>query len=146
MGLPRHAIVRACHGMPQGTPWRARTIRLLSPRHPVLLSLKIPIDPEREAHAVLAFASGASWGNEVLRAQVRSADARVLGVRLRLFYDGAVSRLRRLVVSDLWFFVTCRERACRWNASKLPRTTMTEPLLAVQEERHRQECLCHKSV
>ena len=44
-GMPRHAVVRACHGMPQGTPWRARTILLLSPRHPVLLQLEIPTDP-----------------------------------------------------------------------------------------------------
>ncbi len=47
LGLPRHAIVWACHGMPQGTPWRARTILLLSRRRPVLLQLEILIDLER---------------------------------------------------------------------------------------------------
>jgi hypothetical protein len=49
---------------------------------------------------------------------------------------GAMSRLRRRVVSDRRFFVTCRGRACCWNASKLARMAVTQPLLAVPEERH----------
>ena len=99
------------------------------------------------------------------RARVRSADARVLGVRLRLFYNGRDVAPSPLGGVGPLIFVTCRGRACCGNASKLARMAVTQPLLAVSQEaqagvsgppvaqpllavhekRHRQECLCHRN-
>jgi hypothetical protein len=92
-GMRSYGHATACPRARRGVPVRFGCSRRFIPCSYGSKSSSIP---SGVAHAVLAFVSGASWGNGVSPALVRSADARVLGVRLRLFYNG-----RRVAPSPL---------------------------------------------
>ena len=151
-GMRSYGHATACPRARRGVPVRFGCSRRFIPCSYGSKSSSIP---SGVAHAVLAFVSGASWGNGVSPALVRSADARVLGVRLRLFYNG-----RRVAPSPLGGIgpvVLCHlPRASmlreRIQAGRDGRDTATPGCagkrhrrVPVQETPHRQECLCHKS-